>query len=66
MYAISANTPDGETTYWIGGEDFRSDPEKAARFVTEVDAEATILILMRALPDVAEITVSMLPDLEVG
>jgi hypothetical protein len=63
MYAISRATPEGETTYWIGGEDFSGDPEKAARFVKEVDAEATILVLMRALPDATELTISTLPDL---
>ena len=43
-------TPDGEITYWAGGEYFSVYPEDAVRFMKEYDAEETILVLIKAWP----------------
>lgn len=62
MYAVSGKSPEGETTYWVGGESFIAHPQGAARFVKEVDADATILLLTRALPQLGDLHITELPE----
>lgn len=63
MYAIAGRSTDGETTYWVGGEVFSVQREDAACYIKEVDAEATIIVLTRAWPQLADpLFVIELPD----
>ena len=45
--AVALTTPDGETAFWTGGESFSTFGYDAVRFMTEPDADATIVLLKR-------------------
>ena len=47
MFIMAIESDDGELYYWSGGEIWSMQPEDAARFVQEADAEATIDILKK-------------------
>lgn len=50
MFALAIIGPEEELHYWTGGEYWEIDSEAAVSFVEASNAEETIPILRRALP----------------
>lgn len=49
MFLLAILDDDGVPHYWSGGEIWSIHPEDAARFVQEVDADATIDLFKKAI-----------------